>query len=154
MRVKLVLGFLLLFGMALVLFRSMRRPLPIRYKNPFALLQTNPSDWKGLVGADRYGHLKFDTVVNGVRAGFINLIQYFNSGLVTIGHIVTRYAPENPGIYIQRVVQETGFGRDEVLSKGALFQVGRAIVEVEAGTFWVDEGIFLDGWRQANAYRG
>lgn len=76
---KLPLGAFVLLALLLVAFRSIirkRKMRPQLNNNPFALIQpVQKRNWKGQVGKTPDGFLTFQTVVDGVRAGFINLFQ-------------------------------------------------------------------------------
>ena len=79
----------------------------IRNNNPYNM-RKGKSSWKGLVGSDDKGFCVFDNMVNGVRAGTINLRNgYFNLKL-NISQIVAKYAPasddNNETAYIKTIV--------------------------------------------------
>lgn len=125
--------------------------LSIRNNNPFSLLQLNPSSWRGLVGKEKNGFLKFDSVLNGSRAGFINLIQQVNKGNNTIEKIFSNYGdPGHEETYRAFVSKETGIPRlKPIADYEQLFSIGRAIVKMEAGKFWVDPVTFRAGLDEA-----
>lgn len=134
-------------------------PRPQRNNNPFALIQLSPSNWVGLVGTDEgypAGFLKFDSPVNGVRAGFINLYNtYFSKGLRSIGAIAHKYVGGDlPGIeaWERGVSRISGFGIDQELSWPQTFKLGRAIERHENGSTWVSEIDYLKGYNLANTY--
>lgn len=148
------LGLLVLFALAYKIIRSMSRiSKPQRSKNPFSLIQKNPDAWRGLVKADSKGFLEFDTVVHGVRAGFINLFnRYFLRGLNTIEEIFPVYAPpfeNDTEAYIRQVSKLTGFTPDQILSIDDYFHLGKAIVKVESGSNWVSDAELLEGFKLA-----
>lgn len=126
---------------------------PQRKKNPFSLIQKNPDAWRGLVKADSKGFLEFDSIVNGVRAGFINLFnRYFFRGLNTIEEIFPVYAPpfeNDTEAYIREVSRLTGFAPDAILSVDDYLKIGRAIVKVESGSNWVSDADLLEGFKLA-----
>lgn len=129
--------------------------LPLSNNNPFALIDDTPSAWQGLVPGST-GFLKFINPMYGVRAGFINLVNvYLNRGLNTIEKIFPVYAPSghgsnNPSSYIATVERLTGIPRNKVISSSDdLYKLGRAIVQVEEGNFWVSQADFDEGFRQA-----
>lgn len=130
--------------------------LPQANNNPFAIIQPNPSAWQGLVGKTSSGFLTFQSAMYGVRAGFINLINtYLNRGLDTIEKIFPVYAPAGhgnnvPSAYISSVERLTGIPRNQKIeSEADLYKVGRAIVQVEEGHFWVNQKDFDDGFKLA-----
>lgn len=93
-------------------------PKGIRNNNPTNIIDDGTA-WRGRTGSDgRY--LVFDTPVNGLRAGYLNLNAYFTRhGLNTVRGIISRWAPStenNTESYILDVVNRTGYGRDQVLS--------------------------------------
>lgn len=153
-RAKWFLGLLFLFVLAYKLIRNMSRIVkPMRNNNPFSLIQSKPDAWRGLVKADSKGFLAFDTVTNGVRAGFINLFnRYFLKGLNTIADIFPVYAPafeNDTEAYIREVSRLTGFAPDYVLDAEDFYKIGKAIIKVEAGSMWVNEQVLIEGFEQA-----
>lgn len=136
-------------------------PRPQRNNNPFALIQLSPSNWVGLVGTDDEstgpkGFLKFDSPVNGVRAGFINLYNaYFSQGLRSIGPIAHKYVGGDlPGItaWERGVSQISGYDIDQQLTWPQFFHLGRAIERHENGSKWVSDIDFLKGYNLASTY--
>lgn len=119
--------------------------------NPFSILQIRPSQWRGLVGTEKNGYLKFDSVLNGARAGFINLIQQVNAGHNTIEKIFSNYGdPGHEETYRAFVSKDTGIPRlKPITNYEDLFKIGRAIVKMEAGKFWVDPVTFRAGLDEA-----
>lgn len=129
--------------------------LPQESNNPFSLIQTKPSAWQGLVPGST-GFLKFTAVKYGVRAGFINLVNtYLNKGLNTIAKIFPVYAPSrdprnNPAAYVANVEKITGIPRDQVISTSdQIYKLGKAIIQVEEGKFWVPQADFDEGFKLA-----
>lgn len=124
--------------------------------NPFALMDTTPSAWKGLISVTPDGFMKFENPFFGTRAGFINLVNvYIKGGYDTIEKIFPKYAPLGhgnniPEDYIKSVVKQTGIPRDKKISSTyELYQIGRAIVKHEEGKFWVSEKDFEEGFKAA-----
>jgi len=136
-------GWFLLLGILLILFRVMKKTKPQRTNNPFSLIQKNPDKWRGLVKSDSKGFLIFDTVINGVRAGFINLFnRYYLRGLDTVDQIIPVYAPpfeNDTEAYIRNVCTWTGFKPDQILTPIDFLTLGKAIIRMEAGKMWVSE---------------
>ena len=121
--------------------------LPERNHNPFSLLQLKPSKWRGLVGSETNGFLKFDNVVHGIRAGFINLIQKINRGDDTIDEIFQNYGdPGHEETYKAMVEKVSGIQRHTLISTPyQLGLVGRGIVVMENGSFWLNPDDFQKG---------
>jgi hypothetical protein len=129
--------------------------------NPFALIQSKPDPWRGLVKGST-GLLKFETPALGMRAGFINLVNtYLRRGLKTPAEILPKYAPaghgnNDPNAYIDAVRLISGLGRDEkITTKSQFIRLARAIVRIETGAPVV-ETEFKEGAElaktQINAY--
>lgn len=148
-------------------------PRPQRNNNPFALIQLQPSQWLGLVGTDPgqpAGFLKFDTALNGTRAGFINLWnRYFSKGLRNINQIAAVYlGTDQPiafgagGVVVNKAAADyatalskiTGFDINRYLTWNQAFTLGRAIEKIENGYQWVSEADFQKGYELATAYTG
>lgn len=127
---------------------------PQRNNNPFALLQLNPSNWIGLSGKDDDGLLKFDSPLNGVRAGFINLYnRYFSQGLNSINKIVPVYTGlKDWHGYAQNLSRITGFGLDQLITRDKIKALGRGIERMEAGYNWVSSNDFDKGFNLATNY--
>lgn len=132
--------------------------------NPFALIQTygGASRWKGLAGQRADGFLVFDTPRNGIRAGFINLVNtYFKRDRNTIASIIPVYAPDsvkpdgsNP--YISFIEKQLKINRNQKIDyktqPDLLFNLGLAIVQFEAGKQWVSKQDFTNGYNDAMEY--
>lgn len=136
-------------------------PRPQRNNNPFALIQTSPSNWLGLLGSDDekkpIGFLKFDTPINGTRAGFINLWnRYFSKGLRSVGTIAHVYLTGSDLKTIEAwergVSQFSRYGIDQQLSWAQAFDLGRAIERFENGSQWVNIADFTRGYNLATTY--
>jgi hypothetical protein len=113
----------------------------IETNNPFALIQPygKASPWNGLKGQRENGFLVFDTVENGLRAGFINLYNtYLKRGRNTIASIIPVYAPDGGEPYIKFLERYTGFNRNKVIqSQGEVLKLAQGIVHFEAGKNWI-----------------
>lgn len=68
------------------------KALGFRINNPLHLRYSTANNWKGQTG-QQSGFCVFDTPENGLRAAMINLKSYRKIGVVTIGDIVSRWAP-------------------------------------------------------------
>jgi hypothetical protein len=128
-----------------------RKARAIRNKNPFALIQTKPEQWQGLVGSEPDGFLIFSNPVFGVRAGYINLVNgYIRKGLNTLSKIFPVYAPitagNNPNKYTELVSKITGIDPNRPLEAADIYAIGRAIERIEAGQYWVDAEDWDQGW--------
>jgi hypothetical protein len=129
---------------------------PQKNNNPFAIMDKTPDKWEGLVYVHPDGFLQFKRPSDGVRAGFINLINaYLNRGLNTIEKIFPVYAPyghgnNDPRVYINRAVQYSGLDAHEIIdTPEKIYKLGRAIVRHEEGKFWVNENDFKEGFSRA-----
>lgn len=129
---------------------------PQRNNNPFAIMDTTPDPWRGLVGHAADGFLQFDTPAHGARAGYINLVNaYLKRGLNTIEKIFPVYAPAGHGAnvpedYIRRVSSLTGIPRNKVIStKAEIYAIGKAIVTHEEGIFWMRYNDLNKGFEDA-----
>lgn len=138
----------------LLIFRRMTKP--IRNNNPFALIDETPSRWIGLVKGST-GFLSFNSMVYGIRAGFINLVNaYLKRKLNTIEKIIPVYAPaghgsNNPEKYITLLSKLSGIERDEIInSQEKLFKLGKAITRVESGSD-INEKDLQEGFAAAMA---
>jgi len=113
----------------------------IETNNPFALIQPygKASPWKGLTAQRENGFLVFDTVENGLRAGFINLYNtYLKRGRNTIATIIPVYAPDGGEAYIRFLEKFTGWDRNKVIqTQGEVFKLAHGIINFEAGKNWV-----------------
>lgn len=177
---KSSLGLYLLFAVASIVFLVMwllrmkkkQSQRPQRNNNPFALIQTNPSNWAGLIGQDSgtpSGFLSFDSPVNGTRAGFINLWnRYFSKGLRSINRIAPVYegssstiafgpggvsaADKNTDAWAVGVSKISGYDLNDDLTWAQAYKLGRAIETFENGGRWVSDADFLKGYQLATTY--
>ena len=95
-----------------IMGKSGNNPLNIRY--------SASNNWKGQIGKSAKGFAIFDTMVNGLRASFINLRTYHKRGITTIRKIVYTWAPvadNNPNNenYIAYIVSKSGLNADKEL---------------------------------------
>lgn len=88
-----------------------------RINNPLNIRYSSANNWKGQTG-QQSGFCVFDTPENGIRAAMVNLKSYRKQGVITIGDIVSRWAPpteNNTQNYIDFVCKKLGANiRDEV----------------------------------------
>ncbi|MBE6291840.1 MAG: hypothetical protein E7091_05450 [Bacteroidales bacterium] len=81
-----------------------------RINNPLNIRYSSANNWKGQTG-ELSGFCVFDTPENGIRAAMVNLKSYRKQGVVTIGDIVSRWAPpteNNTQNYIDFVCKKLG----------------------------------------------
>ena len=132
----------------------MATPRTIRFNNPFALIQTAPDKWQGLVPGST-GFLQFDSVENGARAGMITLINtYLRRGRDTIGKIIPVYAPEPEAQKIENYIafleNKTGMHRDDQIKNVDQFlKLAKNITWFEAGKDWIPESTIKKAYNQA-----
>lgn len=111
-------------------------PLGLRNRNPMNLRDAGIA-WRGRIGANQ-GYVVFDSALNGIRAGMVNLHTYFTRDhRDTVRKIVTAWAPshENPtDAYVQFVASRLGVAPDQRLSWHVhVIPLSRAIVHFENG---------------------
>ena len=131
---------------------------PITSNNPFALIQAygKADKWNGLIGQWPNGFLKFDTPLNGARAGIISFINtYLKRGINTIEKIFPIYAPSghggnDPDKYIANVVSFTGIAKNKPLTDATdIIKVLKAIIRVESGKDWISNPILISAYESA-----
>jgi hypothetical protein len=91
-----------------------------RNKNPGNIRWDQRTQWQGMTGADDDGFIVFESVEWGIRAMARVLNSYRNRGVITLGNIITTWAPaednNNTRAYVDHVSQITGFSEsDEIL---------------------------------------
>ena len=135
--------------------------LPMVANNPFALIQNldQAKKWQGFVKTNGNGFVFFDSPYSGTRAGFISFINtYLKRGINTIEKIFPIYAPKSdprndPEKYISAVTQLTKIPRNAPLTTAEqIIAVGKAIIRVESGSDWIDNGILVGGYSAAAQY--
>lgn len=110
----------------------------IQNNNPFNLEFRPSINWRGQTGADgRF--VMFDTPVNGIRAGMINIhTKMTRDGLNTIRKLLNRLSPsfENPTEnFIAFVSQRTGLAPDQpFIWVAKIFPLSKAIIQFENGS--------------------
>lgn len=140
---------------------------PIRFNNPFALIQKKPSNWVGLVGSEN-GFLKFNTVENGLRAGLLNLYNgYFKNkkgNITTTQEITPKYVGtkwgetsatgDNPVNYADSIKRIAGFGYTTPIhwnEQADILKLARSIIQVEAGKLFVTDAQIITAYNSVNA---
>lgn len=81
-----------------------------RINNPLNIRYSTANNWKGQTG-EQSGFCVFDTPENGLRAAMVNLKSYRKKGVITIGDIISRWAPpteNNTQNYIDFVCKKLG----------------------------------------------
>lgn len=68
-----------------------------RNNNPLNIRFSSSNNWRGQTGSDIGGFAIFNTMENGLRAGFINLRTYHNRKIRNIRQIVYTWAPVSDG---------------------------------------------------------
>lgn len=130
----------------------------IETNNPFALIQPygKASSWNGLKGQRENGFLVFDTVENGLRAGFINLYNtYLKRGRNTIATIIPVYAPDGGEPYIRFLESFTGWDRNKVIqTQDEVFKLAQGIIRFEAGKQWITPVRIANAHKVALDYLG
>jgi hypothetical protein len=137
---------------------------PITSNNPFALIQPygRADKWTGLIGQWPNGFLKFDTPLNGARAGLISFINtYLKRGINTIEKIFPIYAPggagsgNDPDAYIRNVELWSGVPRNKPLTDTTdILKVAKAITRVERGRDGLPNNTLVAAWEFAAQYTG
>lgn len=141
------------------------KTLAERNNNPFALIDKTPDKWIGLTGTTPNGFLIFDTVLNGLRAGFINLKNsYFKPDYVTTTReIFPKYLGtewgkksslgDDPIAYAGLVKKFQGIGENDLIKwndKEQMVKLAKAIIQVEAGKLWVKDADIRKAYDMAN----
>jgi hypothetical protein len=113
----------------------------IRNKNPGNLIYTNIA-WVGKLPLSQNTDKKFeqfDTMENGIRAMFKDLINDINKGKNTVRKLITEYAPpseNNTAQYIKDVCNSIGVTADQTISsvnQKFLLMLGKSIIKKENG---------------------
>lgn len=126
----------------------------IANKNPMNLEFRTSIQWRGQLGTDgRF--VVFDTALNGIRAGMINIHTKMNrDGLTSVRRIIERLSPsfENPTeAFITFVAQKMGVSPDQPLVfTQHIVAMSKAIVRFETGQDPYPDSLF----RQALAETG
>lgn len=112
-------------------------PSGLRNNNPFNLIFVASIPWRGQTGsAGRFA--VFDTSLNGIRAGMINIHTKMNrDNLKTVRKIITVLSPpiENPTeAFIQFVATRMGVSSDQpLIFSQHIIQLSKAIIQFENG---------------------
>lgn len=116
-------------------YRGTKNPLGIRNNNPGNLRPGH--DWQGMVGENK-GFVVFETILYGLRALAMDLINKNLRGLDTVRKVIQVYAPpseNNTGAYIKSVCSFIGCKPDDSikLTRTMLIFFIQAIVAHENG---------------------
>ncbi len=122
--------------------------------------------WQGQIGleivpatsTDTPRFIRFDGVLNGIRAIARILLHYQVEGYNTLGKIIARWAPEgdgnDAGAYIADIARRTGFPVDAVLDLSdpqTLADLTREIIRHENGEMIYSDDVIREGVRRALA---
>lgn len=125
----------------------MNLPRGIRNNNP-GNIKIGVKPWRGQVGVDERGFVKFDDAENGLRAMGVILGNYHKlRGLSTIRQFFGRYAPAKENdvdSYVDDVAKRCGVGADEpydLADEGKMARLLEAIVWHENGQQPYEKGL-------------
>ena len=113
----------------------------IDINNPMSLTDEG-SQWIGRNGSvtapSGVKFVSFDTDVNGIRAGVINMLKQMNAGHNTVTKLITVYAPptENDTVsYVNDVATQINVNAENVLNKNydTVYALTKAIIAHEQG---------------------
>lgn len=115
-------------------------PRGIRNNNPGNLRTGEP--WRGKIGSDSAGFVRFRDYQHGIRAALKVLQTYYNKhGLRTWEQVANRWAPysdgNNPAKYAQLLANYTGQTSFD-LQPDTLYNAMRGITAIENGTQYAD----------------
>lgn len=134
-----------------------KEPRGIRNNNPFNI-KISTQQWKGKKLLENTDGIfeQFDTMIHGIRAGFIILKTYIDKyKLYTIESIIKRFAPSNENdteAYIRAVCRDTGFERDILLFFDVedMLPLAKAIIKHENGGMWgITNDVIEKAWEAA-----
>ena len=109
----------------------------IRNNNPGNIRWDSKTQWLGLIGGDDKNFIIFDEPKYGIRAMTRVLRSYQRRGIVTLGEIVSTWAPTNENnteAYIKSVEQKMGLSRDQVIFEQNYPELIAAIIHHENGS--------------------
>lgn len=134
-------------------YRGTKYPLGIRNNNPGNLRPGH--DWQGMVGEHK-GFVVFETIIYGLRALAMDLINKNLRGLDTVRKVVQVYAPpseNNTDAYIMSVCRYIGRKPDDPikLTRTTLIFLVQAIVAHENGADVASALISVDNIEDALA---
>lgn len=127
-------------------------PRGIENNNPMNLEFRTSIQWRGQIGSDgRFA--VFDTPLNGLRAGMINIhTKMVRDGLTSVRRIISRLSPafENPTEnFINFVSQRMGVGTDQPLTfANHIIPMSKAIVTFENGQNPYPDSLYREALRE------
>ena len=132
-------------------YRGTKYPLGIRNNNPGNLRPGH--DWQGMLGENK-GFVVFETIIYGLRALAMDLINKNLRGLDTVRKVISVYAPtseNNTDAYIKSVCNFIGRKPDESikLTRTMLIYFVQAIVAHENGPDIASDLISVDNIQSA-----
>lgn len=125
-----------------------------RINNPLNIRYSTANNWKGQIG-QQSGFCVFDTPENGIRAAMVNLKSYRKNGVVTIGDIVSRWAPpteNNTQNYIDFVCKKLGASASQEVEQKAASYISllQAMCIMEIGVQPYDAQVWQSAASAAN----
>lgn len=125
-----------------------------RINNPLNIRYLSANNWKGQTG-QQSGFCVFDTPENGIRAAMVNLKSYRKQGVVTIGDIVSRWAPpteNNTQNYIDFVCKKLGANISDEIEQDAQSYIAllQAMCIMEIGVQPYDVQVWAKAAQTAN----
>lgn len=133
-------------GVALLIAGSMSLAHGVRNNNPGNLRANSEYTWRGQIGVDSDGFVIFDTLANGFRAMYKNLLTYRNRyELYSVSDIIYRWAPpehNDTAAYIARVSSMLGVKPNEHLSLAQYPALMVAMARIETGkTYSINDAL-------------
>ena len=130
------------------------KAIGFRINNPLNIRYSSANNWKGQTG-QQSGFCVFDTPENGIRAAMVNLKSYRKQGVVTIGDIVSRWAPpteNNTQNYIDFVCKKLGANISDEVEQDAQSYIAllQAMCIMEIGVQPYDAQVWAKAAQTAN----
>ena len=117
-----------------------------RNNNLLNIRYSSANDWLGQIGENK-GFAVFSNPTLGLRAGDILTKNYGAQGYNTVDKFINKYAPPTENDtenYINRVVEDTGYDRDEILdlsNRNIRLPLLKSLVKMETGVLLDDQDI-------------
>lgn len=130
------------------------KAIGFRINNPLNIRYSTANNWKGQTG-QQSGFCVFDTPENGIRAAMVNLKSYRKQGVVTIGDIISRWAPpteNNTQNYIDFVCKKLGANISDEVEQNAQNYIAllQAMCIMEIGCQPYDDSVWQKAASLAN----
>lgn len=130
------------------------KAIGFRINNPLNIRYSTANNWKGQTG-QQSGFCVFDTPENGIRAAMVNLKSYRKQGVVTIGDIISRWAPpteNNTQNYIDFVCKKLGANISDEVEQNAQNYIAllQAMCIMEIGCQPYDDSVWQKSASLAN----